>query len=101
MRNCLTLPVSSGRALAKTSGETVTLTEDGKLVERVADVEARRVDETDHVAGICLVDRGALGAEHRRGVLGRERLPGAVAREHHAALEPSRTDADERDPIAM
>ena len=59
------------------------------------------VDEADHVAGERLLDRAALGAEHRRRVLRGERLAGALAREHHAALEAARADAHEGDPVAV
>ena len=71
------------------------------VVQRVADVETGGVDESDDVAGERLLDGRALGAEHGRRVLGGERLAGAVAGHHHAAVEPAAADAGERDAVAV
>ena len=71
------------------------------VVQRVADVEARGIDESDDVAGERLVDGRAFGAEHGRRVLGGERLAGAFAGHHHAAVEPAGADAGEGDAVAV
>ena len=78
-RNCLNRPVSRTRATAKCSGAKLGIVGnvDGLVdVQRVADADVGGVDQADDVAGERLLDRLALLAEHRVGVLGGERLAG-------------------------
>ena len=108
LRNCLKRPVSSGRAVANTSGENrgiggnSTASLRTGVVQRVAELQAGGVDEADDVAGERLVDRLALGAEHRRRVLRGDVATGAVA---SVTLMPRSklpaADAGERDPVAV
>ncbi len=70
-------------------------------VERVADAHVVRVDEPDDIAGERLLEGLALLAEHRVGVLGGERLAGAVVGDDHAALETTRADPEEGDAVAV
>ena len=70
-------------------------------VERVADPHVGGVDEADDVAGEGLLDRLALLAEHRVGVLGGERLAGAAVGDDHAPLEAARAHPEERDAVAV
>src|SRR5438128_11022454 len=70
-------------------------------MERVADREMSRVDETDDVARVGHADRLAIAAEEPIRARGPERLPHAAVGHHHVLGEPAGADADERDTIAM
>ena len=103
-RNCLNRPVSFTRATWKCSGANSGSrgnSTGGVEVERVADGDVHGVDEAEHVARPRLLDRVALLAEHRVGVLGGERLAGGAVGDDHPALEPARAHPHERDAVAV
>ena len=62
------------------------------VVQRVAQLHAAGVDETDDIAGERLVDRLAIGPERRRRVLRGDVAAGAMVGDAHATFElvPSR-----------
>src|SRR5262249_29601724 len=70
-------------------------------VERIADRELARIDESDDVAGVGHFDRLALATEEPVRAGGSDRLAEAAVGHDHVLREPTRTDADECHTIAM
>ncbi len=69
--------------------------------EAVTNAEVGRVDEPDHITGICSVDRLPVVAEHLMGVFGGEGLPGAVVDQIHPPGKFTRTDPHVGDVVPM
>ena len=104
LRNCLVFDMSATRQTLKCSGAKLGIVGNvtGSSAQSVSPGPQRGgVDQPDDVAGERLLDGRAVAAEHRLRVLGGERAPRRVVGEHHAALEATRADAHERDPVAV
>ena len=73
----------------------------GRVVEGVPDAHVGGVDQANHVAGVGLLHRLALLAEHGGCVLGVERLAGAPLGDDHASFETAGADPNEGNAIAV
>ncbi len=104
LRNCLYLSAVVARSVEKCSGANEGIGGNWTLgpSKRVSPGgQCGRVHQSDHVARICGVDRGAIPAEHGLGVLGGERFSGLRVRDDHAAFELAGHDPHVRQPISV